>query len=407
MNPFLDNQDYIPDPEAHVWDDGRLYVYGSLDIRGAEYWCSDQYRVFSTADLVHWTDHGVSLEKEPIPFRTKGTLCAPDCICKDGKYYLYFCMHGLGGREGVAVSDRPEGPFRNPVQIEHTAQIDPAAFVDDDGKAYFYWGQMEAKGAELNEDMLSIQPDTVRTLLTHEEDGFIEASSMRKINGRYYLVYSDTSRGLGTCLSYAISDSPLGPFEKKGVIIDNVGCDPFSWNNHGSLCEFKGQWYIFYHRSSLGTRWNRRACAEPVTIHPDGTIDEVEMTTQGTEPPIDASREMEAWRACYVYGGVHTAMEGETEILHAPKKYGFADYRYLQFSGQKTFNIRVKGSGSLNVHLDNPFWLPAVTLEFDSPDHWTTVDCDFPETEGKHSVHLTFNDDGISVQCFAFDILND
>lgn len=402
MNPFLENQYYIPDPEARVWNDGRLYIYGSCDIRGADQWCSDQYRVFSTDDLIHWTDHGVSLEKENIPFKTHRPLAAPDCVCKNGLYYLYLCMNGLGGREGVAVSKHPGGPFKNPVQIEHTDQIDPAVLVDDDGKSYFYWGQMELKAAELNEDMVSVKPETICTLLDHENDGFIEAASIRKINGLYYMVYSDTRRGLGTCLSYAISESPLGPYEKKGVIIDNAHCNRFSWNNHGSLCEFNGQWYIFYHRSTHNSKYSRKTCVEPVAINPDGTIDEVVMTTQGAEPPIDASREMEAYRACQLYGNIHSAFEGENEYLTGTLKHDFASYRYLNFSGQKKFSIRLKGTGSLNVHLECAFWIPTCTVEFDSPDEWITVECDFPETHGKHSVHLSFNNAGLSVQSFKF-----
>jgi beta-xylosidase len=404
MNPFLANQHYIPDPEARVWEDGRLYIYGSLDIRGADSWCSRQYRVFSTDDLIHWTDHGISLDMEDIGFRTEHMLCAPDCVCRDGKYYLYFCMPGRGGVEGVAVSDNPAGPFEHPKQIPHTDQIDPTALVDDDGRAYYYWGQMELKGAELNDDMLTIRPETTRVLLNHEDHGFIEAASIRKINGMYNMVYSDTSRGLGTCLSYALSDSPLGPFEKQGVIIDNDHCNRFSWNNHGSLCEFRGQWYIFYHRSSHNSRYSRRTCVEPVTIRPDGTIEEVEMTTQGAEPPIDAARRIEAYRACELYGNIHTAFAGEDEFLTGTFENDFASYKYLRFSGQKTFTARVKGSGRMDLHLDNPFWTPAATLEFDSPDEWTEVSRAFPETHGTHSVHLRFYSSGLSVLSFRFNL---
>ena len=254
MNPILPNEFYIPDPEAHVWKDGRLYIYGSVDIAAADSWCSETYRVFSTDDLLRWTDHGVSFRKEQVPFATHRPLAAPDCAERDGKYYLFFCMNGNGGVEGVAESPYPWGPFENPTQIEQTDQIDPAVLVDDDGRAYLVWGQVELKGAELSDDMRSIKPETLtRNMLTADEHGFVEGASLRKIQGKYYLLYSDASRGLGTCLSYAISEHPLGPYEPKGVVIDNIACDRFSWNNHGSLCEFKGQWYVFYHRSSLGT----------------------------------------------------------------------------------------------------------------------------------------------------------
>ena len=142
MNPLLENHHYVPDAEAHVWNDGRLYIYGSYDIRGALSYCSTQYHVFSTDDLVYWTDHGVSLESHQIPWmQPSRPLYAPDCAYRDGKYYLYFCYADPVGREGVAVSEKPYGPFENPVPVKGAdgGGIDPAVLVDDDGAAYLYW----------------------------------------------------------------------------------------------------------------------------------------------------------------------------------------------------------------------------------------------------------------------------
>ena len=215
-----------------------MYLYGSYDILGNTRYCSREYHVFSSGDLEHWTDHGVSFRSAPpasdVPWND-APLYAPDCICRGGVYTLCFCQ--AGGSEGMATSWSPCGPFTNayPVKGADGDGIDPAILLDDDGQAYYYWGQFTARGARLKPDFSSIQPETLQTrLLTEDEHGFHEGICIRKRGDTYYLVYTDISRGKATCLSYATGSSPLGPFQKGGVIIDNLGCDPETWNKNGS-----------------------------------------------------------------------------------------------------------------------------------------------------------------------------
>ena len=314
MNPILPIQHFVPDAEARQWQDGRLYLYGSYDISGRTSYCSWEYRVFSSADLIHWEDHGKSFCSAPPDASVTwadAPLFAPDCVYYNGRYYLFFC--NARNREGVAESLSPSGPFTNAVPIEGADgdAIDPAVLVDEDGQVYYYWGQFLLRGAKLRPDLRGIQPATLCTdLLDEAEHGFHEGASIRKRNGIYYLVYADISRGRPTCLGYATSPSPLGPFTKRGILIDNTGCDPETWNNHGSIAEFNGGWYVFYHRSSQATRYNRRVCVEPLRFSGDGSIDEVEMTTQGAGGPLPATQPIEAWRACLLSGRVRTAAEG-------------------------------------------------------------------------------------------------
>jgi hypothetical protein len=405
MNPFLDNYHYVPDAEAHVWEDGRLYIYGSYDLRGEASYCSPQYHVFSTNDLVNWTDHGVNLDAHQIPWMNPTRpLYAPDCAYRDGKYYLYFCYADRVGREGVAFSDNPYGPFTNPVPVKGAdgGGIDPAVLVDDDGKAYLYWGQFHLQAAQLDETMTAIIPGTQRTLLTEDAHGFHEGACIRKVNSNYILVYADISRGSATSLGHAVSDSPLGTYSKKGIVIDNTGCDKRTWNNHGSICQFRDRWYVFYHRSSLSSRFSRKACMEPITIHPDGYIPEVEMTTQGANPPLDANHQLQAYRACRLVGDLTNRFEGDREFLTGGTDGDFASYKYLRFSGQTAFSALLKGKGRMTVHLDQPFKAPAGVLDIDSDGCWTKVQRSMNAVSGVHSIYLVFHSGNVSVMEFNF-----
>ena len=399
MNPILPLQHFVPDAEAHVGNDGRMYIYGSYDISGNTSYCSYEYRVFSSDDLVNWTDHGVSFSSCDFP------LYAPDCICYDGVYYLYYCLSD--GSEGVATSTSPYGPFDNPVPVEGADKdgIDPAIFIDDDGQAYYYWGQFKLRGARLKPDMKSIDPATLKTeLLTEDGHGFHEGSSMRKRNGIYYLVYTDISRGKATCLSYATSRSPLGPFEKGGVIIDNLGCDRETWNNHGSIAEFNARWYVFYHRSSQSSNFNRRVCIEPISFNEDDGIPEVEMTTQGISAPLAAASAIEACRACLLSGMVRTERveEGDepkqtSEHLSMIESGNWAAYKYIDFGqGVSSFHADISSltyGGEIEIRLDSPQGTLIGTCRVPETGGWTRwkkVSCAVINTTGIHALYLMF-----------------
>lgn len=238
------------------------------------------------------------------------------------------------------MSSSPHGPFSSaaPVEGADGDAIDPAALVDDDGSVYYYWGQYHLRGARLKKELSGIDPDTLNThILTEAEHGFHEGPSVRKRNGIYYLIYTDTSRGKATSLAYATSRSPLGPFTKKGIIIDNDGCDPDTWNNHGSIAEFNGKWYVFYHRATRGGRFSRRVCIEPIAFTSEGLIEEVQMTTQGAGAPLPAAGFTEAWRASLLSGKAFTApcdppSPQAPEMLSNLHAGDYALYRHLTFT---------------------------------------------------------------------------
>lgn len=391
-NPVLPLECHIPDGEAHVMSDGKLYIYGSFDNRENEY-CSDRYHVVSSPDMKHWTIHDESFNSRdvswfadpsapkypgldwihPTPFLKKMVerimqeykgdadaaasmanakkepmLFAPDCIEKDGKYYLYFCMNDES--EGVAVSDVPEGPFCNAVRLP-CGGIDPAVFIDDDGQAYYYWGQVCSHGVKLNPDMVSFDPAQTVDLLSEEKHFFHEGSSMRRIGKTYYYVFADVERGKPTALGYATGDSPLGPFTYRGIIIDNVMCDPASWNNHGSIECVNGQWYVFYHRCSRGTEQHRRLCIEPIEIQPDGTIAEVKMTSQGAGEPFAPNECIMGYQACELKGTVYIDTDKEFgEKLVQISKGDEMVFRYVKSKTAYTgIEITASGTGTIEI----------------------------------------------------------
>jgi len=421
MNPILPKQYFVPDVEARAMPDGRLYLYGSLDLSGCRDYCSHEYRVFSTDDpaLSRWTDHGVSFRNTAdapgIPWKPGVRLYAPDAIYRNGKYYLYIC--GADNFEAVAVSDTPYGPFTDarPILGADGDSIDPSVFIDDDGQAYYLWGQFSLRGAKLCDDMCTLEPGSIRTgILTEQEHGFHEGASLRKRNGKYYIIYTDITRGKATCMSYAMADSPLGPYTRGGVIVDNMYCDPSTWNNHGSIEEYNGQWYVFYHRSSQNGNTCRRVCAEPITFNEDGTINEVQMTSQGAAGPLSAFETIDAACACRMKGNCYITPDPDTGKADAPHEIltdcgggnwcgDWAEYRYIDFgTGAVSCTISAKGTGRILVKVSGSD-TPVCTLDLDSPT--TFCPCTVPLSEpctGIRTVWIVFEGKGMAMDYFTF-----
>ncbi len=440
-NPILPLDHHVPDSEAHVMSDGKLYIYGSYDTKEDVY-CSEEYHVVSTADMENWEIHETSLRGEDIPWfenpdapkypgidwthptpfiqkmiqrdTERGVdmkamfeegkdkpkpplLFAPDCIEKDGKYYLYFCMSD--DSEGVAVAQSPVGPFENPIQLP-CGGIDPAIFIDDDGQAYYYWGQLFSHGVRLNADMVSFDSDAVMDdLVTEEAHFFHEGSSMRKIGDTYYYVYADMERGKPTALGYSTGKSPMGPFTYRGIIIDNDGCDPESWNNHGSIECVNGQWYVFYHRCSRGVQQHRRLCIEPITILEDGSIPEVKMTSQGPGKPFGNGDRIMGYQTCGVTGKCYVGLDAEgSEWLTNIEHGDTAVFRYIESPvGFTGVEIEGAGSGRVAIYLNEQ---QVATLELEHG----AAKVEFADTmTGNYEVTLKFEHPcGLSVRHLTF-----
>ncbi len=305
---------YIADPAAHVFD-GKLYIYPSHDIDagipeddlGSHFDMRD-YHVFSMDDVDgEVTDHGKALDVKDIPWAGR-QLWDSDCAHKDGKYYLYFPLKDKNDifRIGVAISDKPEGPFiPEPHPMYGSYSMDPCIY-EEDGNYYMYFGgiwggQLQryrdnkalecgvepadnepalcAKIAKLSDDMLQFAEEPKDVVILDEngkpllagdhERRFFEASWLHKYNGKYYFTYST---GNTHKICYAIGDNPYGPFTYKGVILNPV----IGWTTHHSIVEFKGKWYLFFHDSEIsGKTWLRSARFADLNHLPDGSIETI------------------------------------------------------------------------------------------------------------------------------------
>ena len=310
----------MADPAAHVFN-GRLYIYPSHDVESGipendngDHFDMRDYHVYSTDDIENGvlTDHGVVLDVPSIPWSGR-QLWDSDAAYKNGKYYIYFSLKDRNDvfHIGVAVSDKPEGPFvAEDAPIKGSYSIDPCVFREDDDTHYIYFGglwggQLQRyrankaiecghepadnepalcpKVAKLSEDMLEFAEEP-RDLVILDENGeplkagdhdrrFFEASWMHKYNGKYYFSYST---GNTHYLCYAIGDNPYGPFTYQGIILTPV----VGWTTHHSICEFRGKWYLFHHdsRPSGGKTWLRSLKVVELEYNEDGTIKMIEGT---------------------------------------------------------------------------------------------------------------------------------
>ena len=399
-NPICPMGVYMADPSAKVLN-GKMYVACSLDLV-PEVWCSPYHHMLSTEDALHWTLHpnvfASGGPEDKVPY-AQADLYAPDIVGKDGKYYLYYDMSDW--TEGVAEADSPVGPFQDGEPIEGIRGIDPCVFIDDDGQAYYFWDQFSAKGAKLNPDMKTLDMSTLHDgLVTEDEHYFHEGSFVFKRNGWYYYVYADVSRqNMPTCIGYSMSRNVFGPYEYKGVIVDSNGCDPDVWNNHGSVVELNGQWYVLYHRSTHHSSKYRKACIEPITFNEDGTINEVEMTSQGAGKPIPATRTIDAARACLFNGGPHIRLlTPDREILSGLLDGSKAAWKYVDFpEGITKLTMRVKAlaGGTITVRQDQSFSGEIASLEVPAgKGEWLTLECEVHDVEtGPQALWMGFSGD--------------
>ena len=293
QNPLIHTQ-FTADPSARVFGD-KVYIFPSHDIlatdgKGRKGWfCMEDYHVFSSSNLTEWTDHGMIITQNNVPWVRPDSysMWAPDCIERNGKYYFYFpsapadtLAYGKGFTIGVAVADKPEGPYTAEITpIKGVRGIDPNVFIDKDGQAYLYWSAGNIYGARLKDNMKELDSE-VKILGELPGKGLKEGPYLFEREGVYYLTYPHVANKTEQ-LEYAIADNPLGPFKVTGVIMDEspTGC----WTNHQSIIQFKNQWYLFYHHNDYSPSFDkaRSIRADSLFFNDDKTIRKVIPTLRG------------------------------------------------------------------------------------------------------------------------------
>lgn len=361
QNPIVHDQ-FTADPTARVYNN-KVYLFPSHDIpapagQRQDWFCMADYHVFSSENLTEWTDHGVILSQENVPWGKQDgySMWAPDCVFKNGKYYFYFPnapREGRGFAIGVATADKPEGPYTPEKEpIKGVGGIDPCVLIDDDGTAYLYWSGMGIRGGRLKENMLELANGS--QVMEGLPEGFKEGPFAFKRNGHYYLSFPWVRKDKGTeTLAYAMSDSPLGPWQFKGIIMsehDN-GC----WTNHHSLVEFKGQWYLFYHRNYYSPLMDKRrsACIEKISFNDDGTINEVKQTLRGVGLTLATDR-IEPDRYSSVSNGVTIDFNDSTATFMGwnatlPQKGSWLKYDDVDFSNISDGYVFVRAKAQTNT----------------------------------------------------------
>jgi len=302
QNPIIRDQ-FTADPTARVFNN-KVYLYPSHDIKPPvgqrqDWFCMEDYHVFSSENLTDWTDHGVIVTQNKVPWVRPNSysMWAPDCVEKNGKYYFYFPsapQAGGGFGIGVAIADRPEGPFiPEPEPIKGVNGIDPCVLQASDGNAYIFWGN--GRCAKLKPNMKELADDNPKSKVKwgNREMEMIGVNCLEGLpnrqaegpfafeaNGWYYLTYPYVRENTEV-LGYAMSKNPMGPYEYKGLIMAEQpnGC----WTNHHSIINYKGQWYLFYHHNYFSPNDDKRrsACIEKLYFNADGTIQEVKQTIRG------------------------------------------------------------------------------------------------------------------------------
>ncbi len=449
QNPVIRDQ-FTADPTARVFNN-KVYLYPSHDIvppegQRQDWFCMEDYHVFSSENLTDWTDHGVIVTQNKVPWVRPDSysMWAPDCVERNGKYYFYFPSAPKDGRGfgvGVAIADSPEGPFiPEPEPIKGINGIDPCVLLASDGNAYIFWGA--GRCAKLKDNMKEIADDTPTETVKWGDREFemkgvnclkglpsrqAEGPFAFEYNGNYYLTYPYVRENTEV-LGYAMSKNPMGPYEYKGLIMPEHenGC----WTNHHSIVNYKGQWYLFYHQNAFSPRDDKRRSVQidKLYFNPDGTIQEVKKTMRGvginqaTERiEIDRYSEASSDVTTQLIDTVNTFRSYEATL---PAKGSWIKYKDINFdcltdgyvlvsvkaAGNTKFFIREKDANGkilaeidMTVKPETPAGMPAM-FRRDFSNQWLTQTAALNYTpKGVSDLVITCEGDaGISVDWVQF-----
>ena len=394
---------YTADPAPMVYND-TVFLYTTHDEDDAEGFKMQDWLLYTSTDMVNWTDHGVvaSLKSFEWVKRDNGAW-AEQVVERNGKFYMYCPIHGNG--IGVLVSDSPYGPFKDPLgkplvwQKEHWDDIDPTVFIDEDGQAYMYWGNPNCYYVKLNEDMISYSGDIVKLKETPEH--YQEGPWFYKRNGHYYLAFASTCCPEG--IGYAMSDSPTGPWKTKGYIMRPT---ERTRGNHPGIMDYKGKSYVFGLNYDLlkletNTHYERRSVSvAEMHYNEDGTIQEVpywadtKLEQIGTFNPF---RKVEAETMAWGYG-LKTAPNADKSLSVVDVNNGeYICVRGVNFGKNKARRFEVSAlpleGGNLKIRLDAPDGKIVGNVNIpqgNETSKYELYSCEVNAVSGIHDLYLSF-----------------
>lgn len=394
---------YTADPAPMVYND-TVFLYTTHDEDDAEGFKMQDWLLYTSTDMVNWTDHGVvaSLKSFDWVKRDNGAW-AEQVVERNGKFYMYCPIHGNG--IGVLVSDSPYGPFKDPLgkplvwQKEHWDDIDPTVFIDEDGQAYMYWGNPNCYYVKLNEDMISYSGDIVKLKETPEH--YQEGLWFYKRNGHYYLAFASTCCPEG--IGYAMSDSPTGPWKTKGYIMRPT---ERTRGNHPGIMDYKGKSYVFGLNYDLlkletNTHYERRSVSvAEMHYNEDGTIQEVpywadtKLEQIGTFNPF---RKVEAETMAWGYG-LKTAPNADKSLSVVDVNNGeYICVRGVNFGKNKARRFEVSAlpleGGNLKIRLDAPDGKIVGNVNIpqgNETSKYELYSCEVNAVSGIHDLYLSF-----------------
>lgn len=410
-NPIVQTL-YTADP-APLVHEGVCYVYTSHDEDKLvnNFFTMNDWRCYSSKDMVNWTDHGSPLSYKDFTW-ARGDAWAGQCIYRNGKFYYYVPVNrkGAGMAVGVAVSDKPEGPFKDPIGkplvFSGHGDIDPTVFIDDDGQAYLYWGNPNLYYVKLNEDMISYSGEINKVTLTTENFGvrtkddrptsYEEGPWLFKRNGLYYMIFAGGP--ISEHIAYSTGPSVTGPWTYRGIIMPTQGA---SFTNHPGICDYRGNSYFFYHNGALpgGQGFHRSVCVEKFQYSDDGTIPTINMTKEGA-PQIShltPYNTVQAETICWA-SGIRTEQcsEGGMNVCNV------TDGDYIMIKGVDfgpgagSFEARIASAssgGSIEIRLDSLTGTLAGTCVVSGTGGWQTWEnesCSVSGVSGVHDLYLRF-----------------
>ena len=439
-NPIVQNI-YTADPAPMVSGD-TLYLYTSHDEDKLvkNFYTMNDWKCYSTKDMVNWTDHGTVLSRDDFKWMdTKDPRAwAPQCVERNGKFYMYVPVHKKNGGMviGVGVSDKPTGPFVDAIGKPLVDEgdwndIDPTVFIDDDGQAYLYFGNPNLRYVKLNEDMLSYDttigkkgiesidmnesgfgPKVTENGKVSRQCSYGEGPWSYKRGSLYYMVYAAFGpKGGNEHLAYSTSKSPTGPWEYQDVIMPSQG---YCYTNHPGVVDFMGHSYLFYHDQKLkgGGNYHRSVSVEEFKYNEDGTFPTLNMTEDGPAPI--AKLDPYQWTEAETYAkGTNVESEGNGTVgvnLCDIKNGSTIKVKNVDFGEKSAVSFRAaiasEKKATMELHLDSAGGPLIGTLSIDNTGGeyiFKILSTDITNATGIHDLYMVFKgEDKVSLAKFDY-----